>query len=217
MKFRLVCFDFDGTLADTMPFLENLAVRLLVEKIGMDENTARKKYRETTGLPFVQQVDLIARHASSKDKKSLVEQFETQKKEQFLLQELFVDTKRKLKELRHKGLKIAISSSTDKKLIDRYIKNKAIDHLVDVVCGYRPGFEKGKDHFKYLIHTFNLVPAQILFVGDSLQDMERAHLNEVGFIGKVSRMFGKEDFVIRKGKITIFPTIVNLSDLVDLV
>lgn len=52
----MICFDFDGTIADTMPWLERKAVALLMEHTGMSEEAATKGYRSTTGLPFDHQV-----------------------------------------------------------------------------------------------------------------------------------------------------------------
>ena len=53
-------FDFDGTLIDSMPFLEKNAVTLLRKFYSFSKEEAHEKYRATTGLPFVQQIEIIA-------------------------------------------------------------------------------------------------------------------------------------------------------------
>jgi phosphatidylglycerophosphate synthase len=47
-----VVFDFDGTIADTMPFLTRLAVELLTEHYPVEAADARKRYLETVGVDF---------------------------------------------------------------------------------------------------------------------------------------------------------------------
>ena len=56
---KMITLDFDGTTADTMPTLEKTAVRLIVENYSLLEDDARTKYRNTTGLPFEQQVGIL--------------------------------------------------------------------------------------------------------------------------------------------------------------
>ncbi|KKK93371.1 hypothetical protein LCGC14_2693530, partial [marine sediment metagenome] len=79
------------------------------------------------------------------DKKYVEELFENLKIKTIFDQELFKETPEVLSLLKSKGFLIAISSSTFKKIIDEYIKQKQIDNSVDTVLGYRPGFEKGRD------------------------------------------------------------------------
>ena len=54
---RLLCFDFDGTLADTMPLLERNAVQIIQTYFHLDQAAARRAYRLSTGLPFSEQIN----------------------------------------------------------------------------------------------------------------------------------------------------------------
>ncbi|TFH09821.1 MAG: hypothetical protein E4H14_03740 [Candidatus Thorarchaeota archaeon] len=60
------------------------------------------------------------------------------------------------------------------------------------ILGYRPGFEKGADHFNYIHEEFNIDFEDMLFVGDSLKDYERSRgfCNFLGLVG----MFDEEAF-----------------------
>ena len=53
-----VIFDFDGTLADSMPFLESIGVEMMMKYFGVSKEDATKRYRSTTGLPYEQQVKM---------------------------------------------------------------------------------------------------------------------------------------------------------------
>ena len=124
---KLICLDFDGTIADTMPVLEKNAVMLFIKyHPSMSFNDAVVKYRTTTGLPFEQQVDIIFPKESTN--MQMINEFENLKIKTIFDQELFKETPEVLSLLKSKGFLIAISSSTFKKIIDEYIKQKQIDN-----------------------------------------------------------------------------------------
>jgi len=102
----------------------------------------------------------------------MVEEFEKLKLETIFIQELFPETKEVLSILKSKSYIIAISSSTTKEIIVEYLQKKEVSNSVDLVLGFRPGFEKGKHHFDYLIDKYKLSSSSILYVGDSLKDMD---------------------------------------------
>ena len=215
---KLICFDFDGTIVDSMPILEKNAVTLFTKfHPTMAIDVAVAKYRSTTGLPFEQQVEIIFPKETTN--KQMITEFEDLKIETIFKQELFKETKEVLQLLKSKGFLSAISSSTFKKIIDEYLKQKELSKLVDIVLGYRPGFEKGKDHFEFLMNKFSLPPESICYVGDSLKDMERAVLSKVKFIGRTSVMNDENAFTFEiKGKgFQKFNTIDNLKGLLPLV
>ncbi len=203
---KLVTLDFDGTTADTMPTLEKIAVRLMVKFYELGEEDARAKYQVTTGLPFVQQMDIL--FPNNPNNQEVVTQFEKEKIESIFDLPLFPDAKATIKALRENGFLVAISSSTTQPIIEKYCQKNEL--TVDQILGYRKGFEKGKDHFDFLMEQFTLTTKELVYVGDSLKDCERAQNNEILFIAKTG-MFSREDFEkISKSKIVI-------SDLEELV
>ncbi|NHJ87713.1 MAG: hypothetical protein FK734_19785, partial [Asgard group archaeon] len=113
--------------------------------------------------------------------------------------------------LRNKGYLVAISSSTTQPIIEKYCENNNI--IVDQILGYRPGFEKGKDHFDFLKKKFDFTASELVYIGDSLKDCERAQSNDIFFIARIG-MFNEEQFnQISKSKIAIR----NLSELKELI
>lgn len=196
---KLVTLDFDGTTADTMPTLEEIAVKLMVKHYELETEDARAKYQITTGLPFEQQMEII--FPDNPNNKLVISQFEKEKIENIFDLPLFKDAKSTIDLLREQGYLVAISSSTTQPIIEKYCKEKEL--IVDHIVGYRMGFEKGKDHFDFLKEEFNLSAEELVYVGDSLKDCERAQNNDIVFIGKTG-MFSQEDFnKISKSKIVI--------------
>ncbi|MHA2247775.1 MAG: HAD family hydrolase [Candidatus Hodarchaeales archaeon] len=198
-------FDFDGTIVDSMPFLEKNAVYLLTNHCGFSVMEAQKRYRETTGLPFIQQMDIIA---PEKDNSLIVEKFEKMKIEQIFEQQLFTDSYIVLVELKQRGYKIGISSGTIESIIIKYLQKKRLD-MIDDVLGWRSGFEKGQDHFNFVKSKHEMSSSNIVFIGDSLNDASRAKMNSIYFIGREG-MFQKEDFQ------KILPEIIVISSLTEI-
>ncbi|MFW9807129.1 MAG: HAD family hydrolase, partial [Candidatus Thorarchaeota archaeon] len=64
--------------------------------------------------------------------------------------------------------------------------------LFKAIVGYRPGFEKGADHFKHISTTYGIPFESMVFVGDSLKDFERSK-GFCDFIG-VTGLFDSEQF-----------------------
>ncbi len=203
--FKAAIFDFDGTIADTMPILEQIAVELITTYYDSDLETARRGYIQTTGLPFFQQLEILFPNHSKNNE--IATKFEETKYSRFFTQPLFSDTIETLTQLQQICF-VCISSSTTQPLIERYCLENKLN--VDCILGYRPNFEKGKAHFDYVVNNFNLEYSDLVFVGDSLKDGERAQINNVSFIGKVG-LFSQQEFQ-KQGDI---PTINSLEELIN--
>ncbi len=189
---KLVILDFDGTVVDSMPWLEQIAIEVMSKYKNEPVEVLRKKYRETTGLPFEQQVELIWPH--DPQNKLMVTEFEEIKRENFNSQKLFDDTVVTLEYLKNKGYLLALSSGTYDYIIASYLEVQKIAHLFDDTLGFRPGFEKGKDHFNFLMNKYGWTAEELVFVGDSLNDARRAQSCDIPFIAKLG-LFSKEDFL----------------------
>jgi phosphoglycolate phosphatase len=204
---KAIVFDFDGTIANTMPVLESIAVELLQENYGLGEEFARLGYISTTGLPFCQQIDLLfPNHARNQ---SVVDTFERRKLESIFEQPLFEDTIETLDNLRGRGYYIAVSSSTIQSTIEEYCKRVNIANRLDLILGFALGFEKGKAHIARACEVLGVTSETILYVGDSLKDADRAIESQVAFIGRTG-MFSREDFV---KIIPDCPTVSKLNEL----
>ena len=186
-----------------MPVLEEIAVKLLIEHYGLDSEKARLGYIRTTGLPFFQQLELLFPYHPKNDE--IAAKFEEEKRRRFFDQPLFADAAETLEQLREKYI-VCVSSSTLQALVERYCQENKLS--VDCILGYRPGFEKGKDHFNHIIKKFGVLYADLVYVGDSLKDAERARQNNVAFIGKVG-LFSAQEF----HELGNIPTITSLKEL----
>jgi phosphoglycolate phosphatase-like HAD superfamily hydrolase len=211
----LICLDFDGTLVDSMPLLEKNAVEVIREYFDMSEAEARQKYLLTSGLPFVQQVEIVFPAEPREKRIAAVNDFENLKKECLMQAQLFPKTREVIKQLKERGFKIAISSSSKQFEIWEYLVKESLIEYIDQVLGFQPGFEKGKEHIDYLIKNEAVTLEQIWFVGDSLNDMRWTYKAGVFFIAMTGQIFNAEDFRIKINgdEVVQFLTIDNLEEL----
>ncbi len=205
----LLCFDFDGTIVDSMPLLEKNAIGVFKTYFNLPQASARRAYRLSTGLPFKQQVEIIFPEVSISIKKEAVRIFENLKIKSMFAAPLFPEVLRVFNTLKKRHYKIAISSSSKISDIRVYCKRNMVVKLVDHILGYRPGFEKGRDHFNFLLKKEGIGKEKICFIGDSLNDMRRANREGIYFVGRIGPMFKKSDF--KESKV-----IKNLDELLQL-
>lgn len=191
MKKKAYLFDFDGTLVDTMSSFADLAGKIINEfhpEISFKQ--ARARYLETSGIPFYQQLEIIYPDDPSNPEKT--KRFEEGKKTIFFNEKFSDEVRETIENLKGKGHFVGVSSNNFKELLDLFIEREGLKF--DTVLGFRTSFEKGRDHFVYLGEQFNFNWGEdVIFVGDSLKDAEKALSNGVEFIG-LCGTFKREDF-----------------------
>ncbi len=188
IRLKAVIFDFDGTIADTMPFLTDLAVQLMTENYEISREVARSRYRETTGMDFGSQMEeIFPNHPRNRD---VVESYEARKRQGVLKRPIFPEVVPTLMLFKNRGVRQFICSSTREEIVTEYVRK--IDNLVDSCFGYRPGFEKDKQ-IEFILRHCSLDPDQVLFVSDSLRDYDFVKDQGVRFIG-IQRMFNEREF-----------------------
>lgn len=202
-------FDFDGTLVDTMEGFADIAANAIHEHHPeMDFAAARRRYIETSGVPFCQQIEII--FPGNEKNPQTVKKFEETKIEGFFKQSFSADVRFAINELRRRGALAGVSSGNFPNLINQFVTREKLDF--DIVLGFEGAFEKGKPHFDFVINKFNLKKEELTFVGDSLKDAEKAHDYGIPFIG-VCGIFSHEEF---EHKYSGTITVQNLKEILDL-
>jgi phosphoglycolate phosphatase len=205
----VIVFDFDGTIVNSMPFLTSIAVELLTEVYQMEPQDARQAYVSTCGLPFVKQMEII--WPNDPRNPAVVNEFERRKREKLLEFALFPDVRSAVEQIRKQGIKVCVSSGNADELIAQVLSYKQLK--VDLVMGYRPGFEKGPDHFRYAQRQFGARPEDVVFVGDSHQDGLKAQRAGIGFIARAGLLTPEEIGRLLPG----VPVISSLDEILPLV
>jgi CDP-L-myo-inositol myo-inositolphosphotransferase len=189
-KIEAIIFDLDGTVANTMPFLTELAVELMTENYDISRDAAQRRYLENTGMHFASQMEVI--FPGDPSNRKVVNRFESIKKKDILAHSVFPEVVSAFTYFNRRKIKIFICSSTKQEIVERYIKFHKIENSLEGFFGYRAGFGKG-EQIDFIIQNCKLEPEEVVFVGDALKDVDYIKDKKIEFIG-ISRIFGKEDF-----------------------
>jgi phosphoglycolate phosphatase-like HAD superfamily hydrolase len=204
----VIMLDFDGTIADTMGFLTETAAHLLSTRYGMAPEEAREAYVETSGLPFVQQMEMI--FPGDHRNRDTVSEFEQAKRENLDRFHLYPDVVPAVAAIRRSGIKVCVSSSNREGLIRELLAARGLE--VDLVMGFRPGFEKGGDHFRFARSALDAEFDRLLFVGDSYRDGLTARSIGVKFVARS----GLLDAAEIRSRLPGVPVIESLGDLLPM-
>lgn len=190
MNTQLLVFDLDGTLIDTMGDYADKAAALIFEHYGTPWDEARRRYFETSGLPFEQQLEQM--FPKEPCNTEVAQMFESWKDGYLANVTLSSETEQLLRGWRNAGFRIAISSNN----LEPYVQRLATYWPVDVALGYRAmdGFGKGEPHFQKLEEHFGFSREQMLFIGDSPNDARIAAQSKVPFLALLTSEFAEADF-----------------------
>ncbi len=162
---KTIIFDFDGTIADTLPFTYEILKELA------------KKYKI---------VDLTPEEFNRYRSKSPIEAIKDYKiplyKLPFLLREgqqmlekniskigFIAGMKETLKELKNRGYRLGVLSSNSKENIERFLKNHNL-RIFDFIHSESNIFGKDKS-LKNILKSNNLNKNEVIYVGDEVRDI----------------------------------------------
>ena len=186
---QAIVFDLDGTVADTMPFLTDLAVELL-SRYELMPGDARSRYLGTVGIDFAGQLEeLLPGHPLNGE---VAAEFERRKRAGLLRCRVFTDVTHTLALLRGAGVRRFLCSSTTRELVAAYLDEHGLGAAFDDYAGFEPGCSKDRQ-VELLAERHGLSRDRVLFVGDSPRDAELLRRTGVHFVG-VHRLFPADHF-----------------------
>ncbi|CCH55604.1 HAD-superfamily hydrolase, subfamily IA, variant 1 [Fibrisoma limi BUZ 3] len=207
MNYKLVIFDFDGTLANSFPFFLNninvLAATYNFKRVEPDDvDTLRgldaRQMISLAGLP-AWKIPFIARsfiRLMARDIDQIT---------------LFDGISGLLKQLSANGVQLAIVSSNSKDNVRQVLgpDNAALIRFYE--CGTALFGKQRK--FRKVISKSGVAPSETLCVGDELRDIEAARLVNTAF-GAVSWGFTKPDALQVQPDILFFQTVGDIASAV---
>lgn len=181
---RLVIFDLDGTLLNTIADLGN-SVNYALEQMGYPTHSqASFPFMVGNGVRKLIQRAQVDADEATVDK--LLEYFRTHyDRHNCDLTTPYKGICELLRELTERGVKVAVASNKYQSAVDKIIHHYFPDIPFVAVCGQTEGRPIKPDP-SVVFHILNRCPtpkAEVLMVGDSAVDMETAHRAGVECIG----------------------------------
>jgi CDP-L-myo-inositol myo-inositolphosphotransferase len=179
---RAVALDFDGTVADSMGFLTQLAVGLLVDELGFEPTVAARQYLATAGSEFATQLDELT--PGNPRRAEVASRFEAAKTRWMARCEIFTDVVPAVERLAAAGVPVLLCSSTRAPLVREFCERYGLLQSLASVDGWRPGHSK-------LVQLVSAVGAagfaghEVAFVGDARRDADVARAAGARFVGLV--------------------------------
>jgi len=199
---RVLIFDLDGTLLDSMGPHSDVFCRMLWERHGVPESISRPIYvREMGKGPRPQFVAVLKARELMDD--ALADQLTADYWEvaEAFRPSLFPETIWTLESLRRQGHTLIISSGGRPEFVLRNTRSTGIEHLFRLVLGSDPGVRdmaKGPGHFRLIREALGLDAAELrirgVFVGDGVYDMQVA--SDAGILA-VGRLTGDNGETLR--------------------
>jgi phosphoglycolate phosphatase len=179
---RAVALDFDGTVADSMGFLTDLAVGLLVDELGLTRAEAGRQYLATSGSEFATQLDELA--PGHPRLAEVASRFEAEKTRWMERCELFTDVVPALERLSEAGVPVLLCSSTRVALVREFCERHGVLDRFASVDGWAPRHQKSVQLVSGVAAT-GVACHEVVFVGDSRRDGDVARALGTRFVGLV--------------------------------
>jgi phosphoglycolate phosphatase len=167
MRYQMVLWDFDGTLADTMASLLGI-YNELAGKHGFRTIEDPASVRGLTLLAFLRAHDIpLARLPG------LVREVLAAQRGRMAGIRLFPGLAAVLGEVRRLGCRLAVLSSNAEDNIRACLRANGVHELFEAVVGYRRLFGKGRALGRFL-RGLDLAGQDVVYVGDEVRDIEAA-------------------------------------------
>jgi HAD superfamily hydrolase (TIGR01662 family) len=177
---KVIIFDFDGTIADTMPFSFGRSLELLKnEKIDLPEKEILRKIRSNSYLELMREFKLSWLRIPFIIK--IVKQ--TQKELYHEIDKIgtFPGMKNLLKDLKKKGYRIGILSSNMLRNVRKFIKKNDLNFFDILYC--ESNILGKHQTFIKMMKKYSLTPDEIIYIGDEIRDIVASHRVGIKMIG----------------------------------
>jgi phosphoglycolate phosphatase-like HAD superfamily hydrolase/phosphatidylglycerophosphate synthase len=164
----VVIVDFDGTIADSMGPLTQLAVKVIHEELGLGVDDARSRYLASTGADFATQLREMDTSGGPARARA-AQRFEVSKPDLMDDVDPFPDLRAFLDELHIAGVEVCVCSSTRRELVHKWIDRHRLREHFRVVDAWSPGRDKAAQMHSVLEWS-GRPPERCLVVGDSRRD-----------------------------------------------
>lgn len=205
MRYQLVIFDFDGTLADTFPWfmriINDVADRYRFKRIEPHEVEMLRGMGATEimahlGVPRWK-LPLIANHMRKRKAREIGET------------RLFAGVEGMLTRLHDGGVATAVVSSNSEANVRAILGPKLAARMACIECGASV-FGKAA-RFRKVLRRSGISPLEALCIGDEIRDLEAARLAGIAF-GAAGWGFTRAEALEARGPNALFSSLDEMAD-----
>lgn len=206
MKYKVAIFDFDGTLADSFPFMLSILDRLTdqyhIDRVNPDDISNLRKLHTRELLQKFQipmwKLPLMGRNVHSLMKKNINQIT------------LFEGIEAVLQDLADLGIILVLVSSNSYEIIMQVLGGETASLFSHYECGSSLFGKKGR--FKKVLKKFKVDPSEVISIGDEIRDMEASRKMNIPFGAVAWGYTDPETFVTYKPN-HIFHSVNEISAL----
>ena len=210
---KTIIFDFDGVILDSN-HLKEKAFADIFNKYGVSiKNKVVKYHRNNLGLSRYNKFKFIHKNYLKKkiDNKILTNlsfQFSNIIFNKIIKVDFIPGTYKFISKNLNK-YDLHISSATPLKELIKICRKKKIYSYFKSINGYP---QTKKEHIKFIIEKNNLNKKEIVYIGDSINDLKAAKSFNINFI-----LLGKKKNINGYKKIYYLENLINLSNLIEMI
>lgn len=174
-KYKLAIFDFDGTLADTYPWMLNIADRLASD-YNYDPITPQQwdELREMGVMNVIRKYKFPLWHLPE-----IAHEIQTRMKNDIHKISLFDDMRTVLKELFQNDVKLALVSSNSCENIQKVLGQEVLTYFSFFECGVSMFSKQSK--FKKVLKDSGVSAPKTICIGDEIRDIQAARKANIPF------------------------------------
>ncbi len=173
-KYDFVLWDWNGTLLDDLEMNLEIMKELMVEN-GLEDVPSKEFYLEHFGFPIGDFYELLGFDFSKVDYLKLADDYVEKYEERFKTTPLFKNAEKTLKTLFENGVHQAVISATGHERLVSQVGHFEISKVFDAVLGTENDLGKGKTAVaEEWLKKSRADPKRVVFIGDTLHDLETA-------------------------------------------
>lgn len=210
--YKAYIFDFDYTLANS-----EKGIVMCFERLFADEGYGpfpKDVIRRTIGMTMYDAMAQLTGETDSSKIKSLINLYKIRYSDVLMTANtrLYDDTIPVLTHLKKNGALCCIVSTKTRSRISETLQRDGIESLIDCIIGFEDVTEPkpSGEGIHLILHHFDLAHNDVLYIGDSLIDMDTARAAGVNFAAVTTGMTTVADFTAA-GQYRILQ---NLSELI---
>lgn len=184
-----ILFDWDGTLVDSIEMKIRNAGIVFSDLFGWNIESVKGAYRYFSGIPRRDLFTAIAKKVGGSvvddgQYQQLSNAFTSLNCAELNSSLVYPEVVATIKELRLRGLKLVISSSTPNEELQLAVKMVGLYDLFDNVWGSDAAFSKGPGHVQHFCIHYSMLRNSVCMIGDEESDFRLAREAACSFVAR---------------------------------